>query len=84
MLEVFFICPMERLKVWLMTQVKKDKNLRYFFRTSKGELLSSLFKGLNASFSKQVVSWVTFLAADDFFKNKFRQQHNTGDNLSYS
>lgn len=21
--EVFFICPMERLKVWLMTQIKK-------------------------------------------------------------
>ena len=59
---------MERLKVWLMTQAKKDRSLIFFFRNSRDSLINELFKGLSASFTKQVVSWVSFLAADDFFK----------------
>lgn len=72
-LETLIICPLERLKVWLMTSYKNDKSLTNFFRENKGNLGTQLFKGLNASYPRQLTAWVIFLVADDKFKSMARQ-----------
>lgn len=63
-LEVYFICPLERLKVALMTSGQEKNPLLNFMRQSKGHMGKELFRGLNALFPKQIVSWTSFLLAD--------------------
>lgn len=75
--ETFFICPLERLKVWLMTAYNNEKSLTTFFKENKSHLGNELFRGLNASFSRQIMTWSSFLVAD--FKFKSLAKEYTGE-----
>jgi hypothetical protein len=73
--ETYIITPLERIKVWLMTNPNKNKKLSHFFNQpissleqQKSSLTKELYRGLSAVFYKQLVSWSTFLWADDKFK----------------
>lgn len=67
-IETFLISPLERFKVYIMTQNdKNNKNhslLRNFYARSKGNLTKELFRGLEASLLKSNVSWISFLYLD--------------------
>lgn len=72
-----FLCPLERLKVYLMTAEKGEKRIRRFFSQNQNQLFSELTRGLNAVFARQVTSWVSFLVTEDKFKNWERKRTNT-------
>ena len=74
--EVFVITPLERMKVWYITQNPNEKKIKYLFSAEKTEgIMKICFRGLNAVWSRQVVSWVSFLAADAKFKQIERKKH---------
>lgn len=66
--EVLLLCPLERLKVWLMTAYQQDKNLGNFFRNYQGQWIVELFRGLSFSYQRQAFSWVSFLVSNHQFK----------------
>ncbi|PRP77424.1 Mitochondrial carrier protein [Planoprotostelium fungivorum] len=66
-LESFFVCPLERLKVFLMTSNQLKHGLRSFMEGAGGDKRSlrvELFRGLGAVYTRGLVSWVSFLFAD--------------------
>lgn len=67
--EAVLITPLERLKVWIMTNRTHQRALRQFFTESIG-LKDELLRGVRACYARQVVSWVSFLVADDVFKRQ--------------
>ena len=67
-LETFIIYPLERLKVSFMTSDTKERSFVSFFNQNKSHLTKELFRGLNALYQRQIVSWISFLVADDKFK----------------
>lgn len=80
--ETLIICPLERLKVLLMTSLKEEKSIRHFYEKNNGKITSELYRGLNASYPRQVVSWVTFLASDSKFRS-MAQNYKGSENLSF-
>lgn len=79
-LEVGIINPLERLKVWLMTNNQRGSGQIFaFMRENREHMLQSLFKGTSATLPKQNVSWVSFLAADEFLKRKMQAYRGTKD-----
>lgn len=75
--ESFIVCPLERVKVFLMTK-DGDINTRQFFKESKGHLTKTLFQGLQTQFFRQLVSWVSFLYLDLKGKEYARKFHGLG------
>jgi hypothetical protein len=63
MVESVVVCPFERVKVWLMTSPEYQR-FGNFFQLH----LRSLFDGLLPVLLKQSVSWVSFLASQEYFK----------------
>ncbi len=83
--EVFVITPLERLKVWYITQTPGEKKIKYLFLAEKTEGMTKVcFRGLNAVWSRQVVSWVSFLAADAKFKQIERKKYPNQKELPFS
>jgi hypothetical protein len=74
--EALIINPLERLKVYLMTNQKQGNKITTFFRQHQGKLLPEMSRGLGALYLKQISSWVSFLVADEKVKKWERQ--NTG------
>eukprot|EP01117_Protostelium_nocturnum_P020605 TRINITY_DN9361_c0_g1_i1.p2 TRINITY_DN9361_c0_g1~~TRINITY_DN9361_c0_g1_i1.p2 ORF type:complete len:305 (+),score=90.13 TRINITY_DN9361_c0_g1_i1:57-971(+) len=85
-IESFIICPLERLKVHLMTGKEIDKHgLRTFIEkhsntvsTERNQLITTplrkeLFRGLKAVYVRGIVSWVSFLVADQKTKSWARE-----------
>lgn len=70
-IETFFVCPIERIKVFLMTRINKNVHLIDFFRHQRNyyAIFLSLFNGLRAQLFRQIVSWTIFL----YFENKFKR-----------
>lgn len=70
-IETFFVCPIERIKVFLMTRINKDVHFIDFFRNQQNywAIFLSLFNGLKAQLFRQIISWTTFL----YFENKFKR-----------
>lgn len=70
-IETFFVCPIERMKVFLMTRINKNVHLIDFFRSQRNywAIFQSLFNGLRAQLFRQIVSWTIFL----YFENKFKR-----------
>lgn len=70
-IETFFVRPIERIKVFLMTRINKDAHLIDFFKQQRnyGAIFLSLFNGLEAQLFRQIISWTTFL----YFENKFKR-----------
>jgi hypothetical protein len=74
--EVFLITPLERFKVWYITQNPNEKKIRFLFSAEKSTGAAAIcFKGLNAVWARQVISWVSFLAADAKFKEIERKKY---------
>ncbi len=70
--EVAVICPVERIKVWQMTQPRQGRDITKFIALSRGRLLSELYRGKGVYLLKQAVSWVSFLGTDEYLKIKAR------------
>ena len=64
-LEVGIITPLERLKVWYITQQPEKKKLRYLLagKTWKQVFVDS-YSGLSAVWLKQLLSWSSFLVTN--------------------
>ncbi|OJX09504.1 MAG: hypothetical protein BGO77_06230 [Caedibacter sp. 37-49] len=71
--ETLIICPLERLQVWLMTTYRDEKTLGNFYQQNRGNLKKELYRGLNASYPKQLVTWISFLVADEKCKALARE-----------
>lgn len=71
-LEAFIICPLERIKVVLMTTRAEQMTIKTFFHEERGNLTSSLLRGVRAQFYKQVVGWTSFLYLDHTYRYHIR------------
>jgi len=58
-LETFVVCPLERLKVYIMTSPHHQVS-KLFSSHTQSYLMTELFRGLNATFVRQMVSWISF------------------------
>jgi solute carrier family 25 ornithine transporter 2/15 len=81
-IETFIICPLERFKVWRMTHIDNKGQRTSFFRLANGPLYKELYRGFNALYAKQMVSWTSFLVADDIFRRLLLPKSNNKDNES--
>lgn len=79
-LEVFIICPFDRMKVFMMTSNSNASMIGSYIQENKNNLKFSFFKGLEPSFWRYNISWVTFLYFDDKFKKSFK--NFKGDTLN--
>jgi hypothetical protein len=75
--ETFFICPLERLKVFLITKEAKKNQLRQFFQMYKKQLPSELYRGIGAVYGRQISTWVSFLVSDKRVKDWERARTQT-------
>ena len=59
--------PLERIKVWLMTSNERKPSMLQFFKRNEtaSALASNLFSGLNATFCRNTISWVSYLVAEE-------------------
>ena len=63
-IESYIICPLERLKVWLMTS--PVATLSNF--VTENRHMNELLRGINALLVRQTMSWVSFLGFTSVFK----------------
>lgn len=63
-LESYLLCPLERIKVWLMTAPEPGFKNFYFYITG----IQDLYSGAVAMLLRQTLSWVTFLGLTSLFK----------------
>ena len=63
-LDTFILCPLERLKVWVMTVDRKNGIISYFSQKDIF-LFRDLFKGLKVSFLKSAASWTSYLVFEE-------------------
>jgi hypothetical protein len=63
--DTFVLCPLERVKVWIMTNNDRNKPIRQFFVKDSQPLLKDLFRGLNVSFCRSTISWVSYLTLEE-------------------
>eukprot|EP00741_Cyanophora_paradoxa_P000736 tig00000441_g709.t1 len=68
--EAFFITPLERLKVFVMTgNGGSHPVLRFFeFHSKRGHAVTELFRGVNVVHARQLASWISYLVAEDRVK----------------
>ena len=80
--ELVFICPFERMKIWLMTTKTKEqtKVLNYFKLHST---FLELYAGFIPLFFRQGLSWASFLAASESFQN-IAKEYKGSDRLTPS
>lgn len=79
--EIIVINPLERLKVWLMTSPNRISILE-FFKQSKNNIITELYRGTSAVFWRQNLSWILFLYTDELTKNKLRE-YKQDNNLTH-
>jgi hypothetical protein len=70
MTDTFVLCPLERIKVWIMTTEQgQSASLSRYFRPDNSTLKSfrftDLFCGLSVSFYRSAISWVSFLVIEE-------------------
>lgn len=90
-IEVLILCPLDRIKIYLMTssQVGSDFNkIKHFYDINKHRLLNELFRGVEPTFWRSNVSWISFLYLDYKFKSIFRNfdryKKNNNTHLSFA
>lgn len=76
--ETFIICPLERMKVYLMTAEHKEKGVAEFFKKHRGHVFQEMTRGLSAVYFRQMTSWVTFLVTDDKVRDWERERIQSG------
>lgn len=66
--DTMIICPLERIKVWLMTNYQENnRKLTSFFNLrdyNELPIYKDLFKGASVSMVRSTMSWVSFLVAE--------------------
>jgi hypothetical protein len=71
--DTMIICPLERIKVWIMTNYKDNRSITTFF-TNRNEksipLFRDLFKGSTVSILRSAASWVSYLVAESSIRDK--------------
>ena len=75
--ETLIICPLERMKVYLMTADHQEKGIVEFVKANRAHLPKELTRGISAVWARQVTSWVSFLVADEKFKTWERKKIGT-------
>ena len=71
-LESVIICPLQRIKVWLMTSYS-NTNYTAFWKLST---LRRLFDGFIPVVNRQLLSWISFLGTQQYFKELIYKFHN--------
>jgi len=74
--ESAILCPIERLKVYFMTEKGGRHGYKGFYSSSQTHLLQEIFRGFTPLFSRQIVAWVSFLQADLAVKTFLRRSLN--------
>lgn len=72
LVEAVLTCPIERLKVYFMTNTDKI-TYRQFFKNNEGNLFRELFRGFTPLFMRQSMAWIVFLEADMLTKHVIRK-----------
>jgi flagellar biosynthesis protein FlhB len=75
-METTILCPLERVKVWLMT----SETLTGYKSFWKLMAFKSLFRGFWPVLTKQILSWVSFLGTQEYLKELMYE--HTGKNPS--
>ncbi len=79
-IETGIICPLEHLKVVLITNEEdKRKKLRKFFAQHHGGTRNELYRAFSAAYFRQITSWVSFLVANKKFKTWEQERTKTKD-----
>lgn len=82
-LEILILCPLDRIKIFLMTtQPSNTPKLKKFYCVHKNNLIYELYRGIEPSFWRYNVSWVSFLYLDNKFKRVFRN-HKQSEKLNF-
>jgi hypothetical protein len=79
-LEILILCPLDRIKIFLMTSKFTASNSSksfYFYHEYKTNLLRELFRGIEPTFWRSNVSWISFLYLDHKIKNIWRELKKT-------
>jgi hypothetical protein len=86
MSDTFILCPLERIKVWMMTTERgQSSSLKQYFMpkdTTLGSFrLRDLFCGLEVSFFRSAISWVSFLVIEENIRRSVlaKRQSLTGE-----
>lgn len=70
-IESVIVTPLEKFKVWLMTNQNADKTLKNMLTSSNNP-----FKDLNIIYPRQIVAWGSLLSVDEALKNYARKKNN--------
>jgi len=68
--EVYVLTPLERLKVFLMTE---NSSISGFFKKYKGDIRHQLFKGLGPTYWKSNVGLLTFILSNHYLKRFWKE-----------
>lgn len=73
--DTFIVCPLDRLKVWMMTNYTKEKGVSHFFKSipESSSVSSELFRGLMPSFIRSGASWTSYLVAEEKIWQKVKE-----------
>lgn len=77
-IEIFLICPLDRMKIYFMTMtgtsaLATSHLISNFFIINKNKLIPELFRGLESSFWRSNISWISFLYLDEKFKQIWKK-----------
>lgn len=64
LIEATVTCPLERLKVYFMTQNRSSLSYFDFFRKHNDNLWKELFRGFTPLFARQLCNWTVLLQTD--------------------
>lgn len=71
-IDTFIMCPLERLKVWMMTNYTRNKKISSFFTqmNNSTDLFRQLFMGLKVSYVRNGAAWMSYLVAEEKIRKK--------------
>jgi len=71
--EVYILTPLERVKIFLMTETS---NIFNFYALHKNSLKKELFRGIGPSLWKVNVAWFSFIISDHYLKLLWKDTFN--------
>lgn len=82
--DTFILCPLERMKVWLMTRADNQSFYSFCFKKNSSESLHKiLFRGLNVSFIRSGVSWSSYLILEEKIRLYLIKNEIDKNNISF-
>ena len=79
-IDTILCSPLERIKVWLMTNDNKKPSFSDYFYQKKSFSVpfKDLFRGLNVTFYRNAISWASFLIIEERIRNRvlLNKSHN--------